>query len=439
MLAFLLPLIASNILQSVAGTIGSIYYGRMIGVAALAAASAFFPIFFFLISFLYGFCNAAAVLVGQAYGAGDLLRARMVAGTTLSICALSGVAIAFLASLLVRPILTAIATPPDILDDALEYARAMSIFIPVIFVFIAYATLLRGVRDTNSPFGALLVATAASLILTPSLIRGWAGLPRLGITSGPYAGIVAYLLSLCWLLVHLRRQRSPLAPDSRLWAQLRIDWSILNKTLRLGVPGGLQLVLLSLSEIAVISFVNTFGSDATAAYGAINQIVSYVQLPAISVGITASVFVAQAIGAGRASALPRITRTAVGFSLTISGGLVILVYLFSRNIIGWFITAPATIEIAERLLLITLWSYIIFGLSSVLQGVMRGSGTVLWPTALSIFAIWGIEVPTAYLLSQWIGLDGVWIGYPAAFSCGLMLQIAYYTTVWRHKKHARLI
>jgi putative MATE family efflux protein len=410
----------------------------MIGVTALAAASVVFPIVFFLISFLIGFCNAAAVLVGQAYGANDLLRARMVAGTTLSICALGGVAIALLASPLARPILTAIATPPDILDDALAYARVMLIFIPVLFVFIGYTTLLRGVSDTTSPFGALLVATAVSLMLTPALICGWAGLPRLGIAGGPYAGIVAYLLSLCWLLVHLR-QRSPLALDGRLRAQLRIDWPILKTLLRLGVPGGLQMVLASLSEIAVISFVNAFGSDVTAAYGAINQIVRYVQFPAVSVGITASVFAAQAIGAGRASALPRITRTAVGLSLTISGGLVILTYLFSRSIIEWFITAPATIEIAERLLIVTLWSYVVFGLSSVLQGVMRGTGTVLWPTALSIFAIWGIQVPTAYLLSQRIGLDGIWIGYPTAFAAGLMLQIVYYATVWRHKIHARLI
>lgn len=70
---------------------------------------------------------------------------------------------------------------------------------------------------------------------------------------------------------------------------------------------------------------------------------------------------------------------------------------------------------------------------------MRGSGTVLWPTAISIFAIWGIEVPTAYLLSRRIGIDGIWIGYPAAFTGALMLQIAYYATVWRKKTHARLI
>jgi Na+-driven multidrug efflux pump len=95
MLMFLLPLVASNMLQSLAGTMGAVYYGQMIGVSALAAAAAFFPIFFFLISFLVGFSNAAAVL-GQAVGAGDGQRVKRVAGTTLTICVLSGAAVAVL-------------------------------------------------------------------------------------------------------------------------------------------------------------------------------------------------------------------------------------------------------------------------------------------------------------------------------------------------------
>ena len=405
-LTFLLPLVASNMLQSLAGTMGAVYYGQMIGVSALAAAAAFFPIFFFLISFLVGFSNAAAVLVGQAFGAADGGRVKRVAGTTLTICVLSGAVVAAVCGVLARAILAAIGTPPDILSAALAYSRVMFVFTPLLFVFIAYSTLLRGVGDTRSPFYALLVSTTISLILVPSLIRGWAGLPRLGITSGPYSAATAYVVSLAWLFIHLWRIGSPLAPDRALVAEFRIDWPILKTLLRLGVPTGMQIVLVSLSEVAVISFVNAFGSGATAAYGAVNQIVGYVQFPAISVGIAASIFGAQAIGAGRTRQLPQITRTAICLSLAMGGCLIAPLYLFSRAVVSWFIDAPDTAAIAVRLLEITLWSYLVFGVSQVLQGVMRGSGTVLWPTALSISTIWGVEVPVAYVLSHRIGLDG---------------------------------
>ena len=87
-----------------------------------------------------------------------------------------------------------------------------------------------------------------------------------------------------------------------------------------------------------------------------------------------------------------------------------LCYLFAWNILGWFITDPHTLDIAHALLMITLWSYAVFGNTAVLSGIMRGSGTVLWPTVIGIFAIWGVEVPAAYLLMHRVGstaLDGL--------------------------------
>ena len=89
--------------------------------------------------------------------------------------------------------------------------------------------------------------------------------------------------------------------------------------------------------------------------------------------------------------------------------------------------------------MITLWSYLIFGNSAVLSGIMRASGAVLWPTAISIFGIWGVEVPTAYVLMHRVGIEGIWMGYPVAFCVVLLLQSSYYFFVWKKKTHARLV
>src|SRR3982074_1702572 len=91
MLVFLVPLMLSNILQSASATLNSIYLGRLIGVQALAAASSFFPIVFFMVAFFIGIASGSSVLIGQAYGARNEERLKAVAGTTLTLSLGAGV------------------------------------------------------------------------------------------------------------------------------------------------------------------------------------------------------------------------------------------------------------------------------------------------------------------------------------------------------------
>ncbi len=253
------------------------------------------------------------------------------------------------------------------------------------------------------------------------------------------AGYIANAAAFVAFLVLLEVRKNPLKFDYEMLRDMRIDWKLLGTILRLGIPAGVQMIFVALAEIAVISFVNRFGSDATAAYGAVNQIVGYVQFPAMSIGITASIFGAQSMGAQRHDKLNSVIRSGVMLNFIIGGVIVALCYIFAWQLLGWFITQPRPLHMAHELLMITLWGYLIFGITAVLGGVMRASGTVLWPMLISIFAIWGVEVPSAYLLMQRFGLDGVWMGYPIAFIVGLALQYAYYSLVWKKKTHVRLV
>lgn len=169
-----------------------------------------------------------------------------------------------------------------------------------------------------------------------------------------------------------------------------------------------------------------------------NQIVSYVQFPAISIAITASILGAQAIGAGRGHTLGKIAQTGIAMNVLLTGSLVVLGYIFSRRILGLFITDAAVVDLAQGLLHIMLWSSVVMGMSMVLSGLMRASGAVLVPTLLTMLAIGGIEVPVAWVLSQHYGLDGIWASYPVAFLCMLAMQTTYYRLVWRKKPIRRL-
>src|SRR5579872_411571 len=438
-LAFLIPMMVSNVLQSASSTLNSIFVGRLIGVNALAAISAFFPLLFFLISFLIGLSSGASVLIGQAFGARDEHRMKQITGTVLSMGLIIGAAAMLIGLLLVERLLAALGTPANIYPEAVSYARIILIFSPILFLYLIYITALRGTGDSITPFFALLASTILGIILTPAFIRGWMGLPQLGVNSAAVAAVIANLVAFAGMLVYLRMRRHPLALDREIITDLRFNPAIAKRVVQIGVPTGVQVVMLSLAEVAVLSFVNRFGSHATAAYGAVNQVVSYVQFPAISIGITASIFGAQCIGARREHKLQSVVHSGVALNYIIGAILVTLCYTFAWDILGWFITDPDTLRIAHSLLMITLWSYLIFGNSAVLSGVMRASGSVLWPTAISIFGIWGIEVPTAYILMHRIGIQGIWIGYPVAFCVVLALQSSYYFFVWKKKTHQRLI
>ena len=438
-LIFLAPMVLSNFLQSFSGTLNGIYVGQMLGTQALAAVSGMFPIVFFFIALVIGLGAGASVLIGQAWGAKETGMVKAITGATLTLGALIGVIAAVLGSLFARPAMQALGTPVDVLEDAVGYAQAMMLIMPLLLVFILSTQLLRGVSDTVTPLLALVVSTTVGLVLTPALIRGWLGFAPMGIQSAVFAGLVGNALAMLFLILRLRHKNHVMAPDRELLAALRLDRVILGKVLRIGLPTGLQLVVLSLSELVILALVNGHGSQATAAYGAVTQIVNYVQFPALSIAITASILGAQAIGAGRLERIGPILRTGIWINTCLTGGLIVLGYLLSHWLLGLFITDNEARVKAEHLLHIMLWSVLVFGFQAVVGGIMRASGVVLVPVGISIFCVLAVELPVAYLLNARFGLEGVWMAFPVTYLVMLGLQTAYYRLVWRHMQITRLV
>lgn len=438
-LRFLAPLVLSNALQSLFGTISNVYLGQMIGVDALAAVSAFFPVMFFLFAFVMGLSTGATVLIGQAYGAGELGRIKSVAGTTLGIGLLLSLSVATAGGLFSRQLMMALATPADILDQAGAYARITLLTMPLGFVFLLMTAMIRGVGDALTPLLALALSTTIGLILTPMLIRGVFGLPAAGVTSPAWAAAIANIVTLLVLAVYLRRKQHALAPDAALLRHLRLNRAVLGKVLGIGLPSAIGMVVMAIAELVLLGLVNGYGSEATAAYGAVNQVMGYAQFTAMSISIAVSILGAQAIGGGDRGRLDAIVRTGLVFNIVLTGGLVGLIYLAPRAILGIFITDGTVLELAKGLLHIALWSCVPFGLATVFSGAMRAAGVAFTPMLLSIFAIVAIELPAAVILSRAIGLGGVWAAYPIVFCAMFILQMGYYLLVWRKRAIRRLI
>lgn len=437
---FLLPLMASNILQALSATFNSIFIGQMIGVEALAALATFFPILFFLISFIIGLSAGSTILIGQAWGARNIDRVKQVAGTTMTTAFLMGIVVAIIGVFWIDDIMSVLGAPENIRQTAVDYGRIMFIGMPGFFIFLVVTSILRGVGDTITPLFSLILSMLVGVVLTPALIQGWWGFPALGVNSAAWAFIAGFVVVLLFLFFYTRARKMPLAPDLALLRALVPDIAILKLVLKLGIPTGLQMVVSSVAGIVIVGLVNRFGSNATAAYGALNQVLNYVQFPAISIGIATSIFGAQAIGARRNEQLAMITRTALTINLVITGALIVLAYLFSQHLVALFITDPEVIELTEHLLYIVLWAILPFGWSVVFSGMMRASGMVYAPMLLALAAILLIELPGAIWLSQTsLGLSGIWIAYAASFTAMLFLQAAWYQFVWKKKKIVALV
>lgn len=433
---FLVPLMLTNILQAISGTLSSVFLGRNLGAEALAVAGTFFPILFLLISFSIGVGAGASVLIGRAFGAGDTDKIRLIAGTAVTATFGCGIASAIGGCLFIDRALLLIGTPEALLVPTTLYARAMLLASPLIFFFMVYSSLLRGMGDTRTPLAALMLMCVVNLMSTPWLLTGGFGFRGFGIEGAGIATILTFSAGLLFIIFDLGRRRHALAFDQNFLPHLRIDLAELQDIFRIGVPTGVQVILISIAELAILAVVNRFGESAVAAYGAVNQVVVFVQFPAVSIAIAASIFGAQALGAGCAWHLPSIIRKSLLLNFIISGCLIAATYAGDRALLGLFLENGHILSEARTILHITLWSHILFTTAGVLVGIMRASGVVWVPTIISMFAIVCVEVPVAYAFSGPFGLEGVWLAYPVAFATLLASQAVYFWFVWRPKNLA---
>lgn len=434
-LVFLLPLIGQNILQSLGMTINSIVVGQMLGTGALAAVATFMPLAFFFIAFVIGVTAGASVLIGQAWGAQKIDLVRRIGGTALGATLAIGLVIGTTGIALAPWMLDRMGTPADVMAPAISYARTAFATMPILFLFIAAGALLRGTGDSVRPLVVQAVATGVAAGLTIVMVAEMG----FGVAAAALSVGVAQSAALVVLGLWLRARAHPLAPGAGLLRALWPDWGLLRTVLRIGLPTGAQLVVGSLAGLVIVGLINRFGSDATAAYGAVSQVQNYAQFPALSIAIAASIFGAQAIGAGRPDRLAVVLRTAMVMNLVLTGGLVALVYLFSRLLVQAFIADPEVVELAQHLLHIVSWSALMFGAGTIFSGIMRASGTVIPPMLIAMGCVAFVELPLAVLLSRSMGLEGIWWAYVASFAALMVAQWAYYTFVWRKRKITALV
>jgi len=438
LLLFALPILAGNMAQSLNGSVNAVWVGRFLGESALTATANANNIMFFLIGSVFGIGMAATILIGQAIGANDVRQARRVMGSSATFFFGLSVVIAALGFWLSGRMLAAMGTPAEALPLAEAYLRVIFLAMPLLYMFAFLSAALRGAGDSRTPFRFLLLSVVLDIMLNPLLIFGLGPMPKLGIAGAAWATFFAQAIALAGLLLYMRRKRHLLWLGRHDMAMFKIDGDILRALVVKGVPMGLQMVLISLAMIAMMTMVNGYGTDTAAGYGAALQLWTYVQMPAMAIGAACSSMAAQNVGAGRWDRVDATARNGVAINFALTGLLIVPLILLDRWTLALFLPEHGVaLDISRHLNHISIWSFLLFGVTFVISGVVRSTGAVIPPLVILGVSLWGIRVPFAHLLTPALGADAIWWSFPTSAACAMLMSLAYYR--WGGWRKARML
>ena len=436
MILFALPTLGASALQSLNGSINAIWVGRILGEDALAATANGNILMFLLISFVFGFGMASTILIGQAVGRHDATMAKKTIGTALGSIIPLSVLVAAGGWFFAPALLDLLGTPSSAAGLALTYLRMIFIAMPSTLTFTLLMMALRGTGDSTTPLWFMCLSVAVDLILTPTLILGLGPFPEWGIFGSAFATAVANTLALIGMAITIYLRGSVLALRASELRYLLPDRRILVSMVSKGLPMGLQMIVISSAALTMLSLINREGVQTTAAYGATQQLWTYVQMPAMALSAAASAMVAQNIGADQWSRVSGITRWGVIFNFVLTGSIIALLTVFDETALGLFLGNDSqAVPIGRHLALLATWGYLFFGIAQVLFGTMRANGYVIGPLIVMLISMYPVRLGFAFGLYPLLGPDALWLSFPAGMVATSAMAVGlYFLSSWREGK-----
>lgn len=426
-LNFALPMLAGNVFQQMYNVVDSIIIGKFLGKGALAAVGASFPLIFVLISFIVGFAIGTTIVIAQYFGARDMMRVKRAVDTLYIFLFFTSLILTFLGIYVGKYVFRLIHLPPDVIPLAVDYFSIYSMGFVFFFGFQGTSAILRGLGDSRTPVYFLVMSTIINIALDLTFVigLGW------GIKGVAAATVIAQATAFLAIVFYINNYHkfldfSPL--------KMKFDREIFIKSIRIGLPSGLQQTVVSVGFLALYRIVNIFGTTTIAAYSVAMRIDSFAVLPAMNFSAAISTFVGQNIGAGKIHRIRSGLMATLKMSLMISVVISVLAIAFARPIMSVFTNDKEVIHIGMQYLYIVSPFYLLLAAMFSLMGLLRGSGDTLTSMFITIFTLWIVRIPASYFLSVKFGNVGIWWGIPVAWCIGLTLSFFYYKTGrWKKK------
>jgi putative MATE family efflux protein len=406
--------------------IDSIWVGRLIGPAALAAVST--AGFYVWVALNLGEMVEIGLIAVAArrHGEGNPERAARAAAAAVVYALIAGLAVSVAGWAVMDTMFRLMMVPPEVATLGRAYLMTWLLGGPLVFGFFAIEATFRAAGDTRTPFLMLAGSVCVSILLDPLLIAGLGPFPRLGVEGAALASVMVrgggFLLG---VVLALRR------------GLLRIsapDWRTLPTIIRIGAPLSLAGVLLSLIYMWLTRFTSRFGTAALAALGIGHKMEGLGFIAISGFALAAGALVGQNLGAKQEARARQAVRLTVGYCLVVTVTPALAFLLVPRPLVALFTDDPQVIADGVLYLRVIAFAQIGQSFELILEGALAGAGYTFWPQLVST-SLTALRIPLAAWWSRVFGLLGIWLALSVtAVARGIAMMVFWKGGRWRASK-----
>lgn len=415
---FALPLLAGSFLQQFYNMVDSWVVGNFVGDGALAAVGVGAPVIFLFSSLFMGVSNGGTVVIAQFFGANKPDRVRDAIDTVYTAFVCGAVPLSIIAVLLVKPLLFALRVEDAAYAEAFTYLMVVCAGLVGTIGYNLNSGILRGLGNSQTTLLFLAISTVLNIVLDLAfvLVFHW------GVFGAALATILAQAASWLFGLSYINRAY----PDYAIRPFcFRFERELFREIMRIGLPSGLHMSLVALGSMVVMSKINSFGEEYTAAYNVGSKLDSMAFLPIQSLASAVVAYVGQNMGAKKMDRVRKGVRITLVSSVAWAICMLVLIPL-GPTLIGFFSDTPAVIEAGARYLQCIMPFYLLFSMMFCLNNAMQGAGDSMFSMINAILSLILVRVPMVYFLANRFGPDYMYYGIGIGWVVGCILSIVYY-------------
>ena len=430
---FSIPMLLGNVAQQLYNTADSVIVGKFVGDDALSAVGSAMPILNLLLALFVGVSTGAGIVVSQSYGARDREGLTKAIGNCIALSVLASLVIMVIGPLVTMPLLTLLGTDPTIIDWCAEYLNIYFLGIAGFFFYNMLSGVLRGLGDSVSALGFLLLAAALNVGLDLWFVRS------MGVAGVSLATVIAQAISAVFCYIKLLKMRDLFDLNFKTMKPIP---SVACRILRIGIPSGITQAIMATAGMVVMNLTNAMGKTVVACNVIVMRVDGFAMMPNMTFGQAMSVYTGQNVGAAKYDRVNKGVKQGGLMALAFSTMITVVLLFFSQYLFEFFTDTQSLIDLAVRMIRIMAVGYICISVTQVLGGVMRGAGDTVSPMWISIISTIAIRVPVAYLLAYLTRTPEFPHGQPIALFGSLMISwvlgmvlsvIVYSVGKWRKK------
>lgn len=418
-LLFSIPLILGNLFQQLYNTVDSIIVGNYIGSNALAAVGSGASFINLLIGFCVGASAGAGVVISQAYGAQDTERVHKAVHTTIAIAIVCGIVVT-VAGIILAPVVHKIMnTPTEVYEDAVAYLRVYFGGMLFSVVYNLAAGILNAVGNSKRSLIYLMIAAVSNIILDLFFVV----VLKMGVVGVALATDISQFLSCIFIIGYLVKTSEVYKLKIR---EIRFYDNLVSKIVKIGLPTGIQNIVIAISNVIIQSGINSFGAVVMAGFTSYVKIDGFNFLPLMSFSMAATTFTGQNIGAGKIDRVKRGMKISLAMGMGYAMATGVLLFNLAPYAMGIFTKDPEVVACGVYLMKFFCPFYWILAFIHVMAGTIRGTGKTLPPMIIILVSLCLFRIIWIATVVPLIGeLYGLIMVYPLSFVVGAVLTILY--------------